>query len=157
MLVNIDIQELSHITLSIANYEYLPNIFQNLGSKEQNEKIKEFWNKNIVKRETNSTFNDAFGFFFQQWKEINLHVVPQTWGNTSGGWQGIGGSAMTKRYTVIIENHFYGFSCVYYNGELAYICEIDDLYKEHMATGYRIMPGMSPYKESLTIIYKKTR
>lgn len=154
MLVNIDIQELSHITLSVANYEYLPNIFQQLGSKEQNEKLKEFWNTNIVKRETSTHFT---GSEYQQWKEINLHVVPQTWGNTSGGWQGIGGSAMTKRYTVIIENHFYGFSCVYYSGELAYICEIDDMYKEHMATGYRTLPGMRPYKEGLNIIYKKTR
>ena len=154
MLVNIDIQELSHITQAIAEYEYLPNVFQQLGSREQNEKLKDFWNKNIVKRETSTHFT---GNEYGQWKEINLHVIPQTWGNTSGGWQGIGGSAMTKRYTVIIENHFYGFSCVYYNGELAYICEIDDLYKEHMATGYRTMPGMSPYKESLTIIYKKTR
>lgn len=154
MLVNIDLQELSHITGAIANYEYLPNIFQHLGSKEQNEKLKDFWNKNIVRRETSTYFTQNE---INQWKEINLHVIPQTWGNTSGGWEGIGGSAMTKRYTVIIENQFYGFSSIYYNGELAYICLIDDMYKEHMANGYRTMPGMRPSKESLTILYKKER
>jgi hypothetical protein len=154
MLVNIDLQELSHITGAITDYEYLPNIFQQLGSHKQNEKIKEFWNKNIVKRETSTHLT---GNEYRQWKEISLHVVPQTWGNTSGGWEGIGGSTMTKSYTVIIENPFFNFSCIYYNGKLAYICEMDDLYKEHMTNGYRTLPGMRPYKESLTLIYKKER
>ena len=151
--ISIDIQEISNITRAISDYEYLPNIFQHLGNKEQNERLQAFWNKNVVKRETSTHLTHGE---YVQWKEIDLHVVPQTWGNTSGGWQGIGGSAMTKAYTVIIENGF-GFACVYYNGELAYICEMDEKYQEMISKGYDRLPGCNPYQETLTILYKKNR
>lgn len=153
-MVSIDIEEISNITRAISEYEYLSNNFQHLGSKEQNERLKEFWNKNIVKRDTSTYFTESE---YKHWKEIDLHVVPQTWGNTSGGWEGIGGSAMTKTYTVIIENGWFGFACIYYNGQLAYICEIDEKYREVISKGYNRLPGCNPYKETLTILYKKIR
>lgn len=153
-MVSIDIEEISNITRAISEYEYLPNTFQYLGSKEQNERLKEFWNKNIVKRETSTYLTESE---YKYWKEINLHVVHQTWGNTSGGWEGIGGSAMTKTYTVVIENGWFGFACIYYGGQLAYICEMDDKYQQLISKGYSYLPGLHPYKEDLTIIYKKNR
>ena len=151
--VQIDIQEISYITSAIADYEQLPNIFQQMGNREQNKRLTEFWNEKIVKREKSTYFTENE---YREWKEIELHVVPQTWGNTSGGWQGIGGAAMTKAYTVIIESLWFGFACVYYNGKLAYICEMDDKYFELIKKSYNRLPGVNPHEEKLTILYKRT-
>ena len=64
---------------------------------------------------------------------------------------------MTKSYTVIIENGLSGFACIYYNGQLAYICEMDEKYQEVISKGYDRLPGCNPYQEKLTILYKKSR
>jgi hypothetical protein len=149
--LKIELEDISHITGSISDYQYLPNIFTQLTSGEEREGLVKFWNEKVVKREKDTWLNRQEINF---WHEINLHVVKQTWGNTSGGWQGIGGSAMTSTYTVIIENDWYDFACIYYNGKLAYVCEMDDKYKEHVTNGYRTLPGCGSCREKLTVLYK---
>lgn len=51
--------------------------------------------------------------------EVEVFLFNQTWGSTALGYDGIGGSAMTDAYTVIVE--FSGVYCVYFGcGNLAY-------------------------------------
>lgn len=77
------------------------------------------------------------------------------WGNTSGGWGTIGGTAMTNQYTTIIENDMFALAAIYYNGQLAYICQIDNKWKEFAEKGFRYLPGMNDCANKLTVIYKK--
>lgn len=55
--------------------------------------------------------------------ETEVYMFPQTWGSTALGYGGIGGSAMTTAYTVVISS---GRSyCVYFGpGRLAYKVDI---------------------------------
>jgi hypothetical protein len=151
MTLRIELEDISDITRSISDYQYLANSFTQLTSGEGREPLVKFWNEKVVKREKDTWMTHEELKF---WTEINFHLIKQTWGNTSGGWQGIGGSAMTSTYTVIIENNWYGFACIYYNGKLAYICEMDEKYQEHMKNGYRSLPGCGSCREKLTVLYK---
>jgi hypothetical protein len=150
-MLKIDLSDIADITRSISEYEMLTNSFTQRGTKEEKELLTDFWNKKVVKRET-STWMTSHEY--EQWKEINFHVVAQTWGNTSCGWQGIGGAAMTKAYTVIIENGWSGLVCVFYFGKLAYMCEMDDKYKVYVEKGFRGLPGHGDCHEKLTVLYK---
>ena len=152
MMLKIELSDIADITKSISEYEQLPNSFTQRGrSEEETEKLTKFWNEKIVKRDVSTWMTSEE---YNYWKEINFHVIKQTWGNTSGGWQTIGGSAMMPAYTVIIENVWFGFACVYYNGKLAYICVMDEKYKEYMAKEYRGLPGCSNCTERLDVLYK---
>lgn len=58
--------------------------------------------------------------------EVNVTLFNQTWGSTALGYDGIGGSAMTDAYTVIVELN--GVFCVYFgSGRLAYKIDIGKL------------------------------
>jgi hypothetical protein len=61
---------------------------------------------------------------------------------------------MTPAYTLIIENGWYGFACIYYSGKLAYICEMDDKYTDYKVKGYRGLPGCRDSSEKLTVLFK---
>lgn len=51
--------------------------------------------------------------------ELEVVMFPQTWGSTALGYGGLGGSAMTGAYTIVITYHNY--VCVYFGcGRLAY-------------------------------------
>lgn len=50
--------------------------------------------------------------------EVEVYTFPQTWGSTALGFGGIGGSAMTTAYTVVVLR--YPQACVYFGGRLAY-------------------------------------
>ena len=151
MMLKVELSDMSDLMRSISEYEYLPNGFTQMGDKESREVMTKFWNEKVVKREDSTWMTQEE---YKYWKEINFHMIKQTWGNTSGGWQGIGGSAMTSAYTVIIENDWYGFACIYYNGKLAYICETDEKYTNYMRKNYRALPGHGDCREKLTVIYK---
>ena len=153
-MLNIELSDMSDLMKSISDYEYLANRFTMMGGVEDRESLKKFWNEKVVKRETPTHMTQEE---YKYWKEINFHMIKQTWGNTSGGWQGIGGSAMTSSYTVIIENGWYGFACIFYNGELAYICEMDEKYTNYMSKEYRGLPGHGNCREKLTVLYKLPR
>jgi predicted Fe-S protein YdhL (DUF1289 family) len=52
--------------------------------------------------------------------EIEVTMFPQTWGSTATGYGGIGGSAMTSAYTIIVCYKMTTY-CVYFGcGRLAY-------------------------------------
>ncbi len=151
MMLKVELSDMSDLMRSISEYQYLANTFTQLTSGDAREPLVKFWNEKVIKRDESTWMTQEE---YKYWNEINFHVIKQTWGNTSGGWQGIGGSAMTSTYTVIIENGWFGFACIYYNGKLAYICEMDEKYQEFMAKSYRGLPGCSNCRERLTVLYK---
>ena len=150
-MLKIDLSEISDVMRSITDYNILFHRFTNLCRDEQKDVLVRFWNEKIVKREV-STWMAREEIIL--WHEIDFHVVKQEWGNTSGGWGGIGGAAMTSQYTVIIENYWFGFVCIYYQGKLAYICEMDSKYQEYMGKGYGSLPGIEDCRKKLTVIYQ---
>lgn len=53
--------------------------------------------------------------------DFEIHIFEQTWGNTSGGFEGIGGSAMTNQMTyVLIPQINYDDCLVFFGGRFAY-------------------------------------
>lgn len=58
--------------------------------------------ENLIK---NETFTQRFQAIKDNKKHIfcdlRFEMFPQWWGNTSGGFEGIGGSAMTEEYTTV--------------------------------------------------------
>lgn len=73
-----------------------------------------------------NTKNDPFARRPLQY-EVIVIMFPQTWGDTSLGYGGVGGQALTEAYTVIIffENHY----CIYFGsgGKLAYKVDINNI------------------------------
>lgn len=58
--------------------------------------------------------------------EVEVYLFPQTWGSTALGYGGMGGSAITDAYTVVVCSH--NTACVYFGeGELAYRVRLDEL------------------------------
>ena len=88
---------------------------------------------------------------YNEWLCYNIHIVNQTWGNTSGGWEGIGGSAMTTRFTVIIEHDLSDSAWIFYSGKLAYVCVMDDSYEKYKGN-LQHLPGKSSAIHKLTLI-----
>jgi hypothetical protein len=146
---SIDIREVSDITLAVSDYQQRCSYFGQMGNKTYPQAA-EFFNKLLEKYKLKYADHN----FYKDWCQVDLHVVLQMWGNTSGGWEGIGGAAMSNIYTVVVENPRMGLSCIYYHGKLAYILEIDDKYREFIkARGYHF-PGINSCSRTLTVIYK---
>ena len=150
----IDMQEIANMMQCIVDYEFMANSFTQMVGGEESEPLREYWNTKIIKRDKNTWLNETE---FRQWCEVDVHLVSQMWGNTSAGWQTIGGSAMTNAYTLILENKWYNFACIYYSGKLAYICEMDERYNDIKSKGYRGLPGYGECKSKLSVIFKKPR
>lgn len=90
--------------------------------------------------------------------EIDISVFVQSWGSTSCGWGGIGGSAMTSSYTIVIENPYHEVFAVYYDGRCAYIAKMDSKWKAYKDKNYKMLPGLNQDNSAdkeLTILYKK--
>lgn len=83
---------------------------------------------------------------YNNWNFIEIHISNQVWGSTSCGWGGMGGSAMTAQTNIIIYNLYIKQAFVYWGGELAYVCPIDEI-KE----GFRV-PSIRDVKNA---IFKK--
>ncbi len=147
----IDLQEVGEIINTISEYKQMSTFFTQMVGGKDAEPLNEYWNTKIVKRTENTWMTQVE---FSYWNDVNLHIIKQSWSNTSGGWEGIGGSAITTSHTIIIENSWFGFACVYYHGKLAYICEMDEKYNIYRESGYRNLPGCSSCKKNLTIIFK---
>lgn len=70
---------------------------------------------------------------------ITMYMFPQTWGDTSLGFGGIGGQAMTTAYTTVICEEYIGYYGVFFHERLAYIIKnpndkfFNDLYKMKMS------------------------
>lgn len=141
-----DLQTAAELMAAINHYNQLPNYFTQLDTA-QKDKLTEFWNKlygGDYKRSQAA---------YPAWLRPNIHIVEQTWGNTSCGWQGIGGSAMSSSYTTVIENTHEDFIAVYYGGKLAYIAEYDQVLRDVRSRGFNSLPGVESAKKLLKIVY----
>ena len=134
------IDDIATFTKTISDHFKLANYFKQLDTKQLDtlNQLAEIVSQNDISR----------------WRDINTYVVRQVWGNTSGGWQSIGGAAMTADYTIVIENLIYGVIFVYYGGSLAYIAKIDDNLSKYRQTNYSRLPGLGSCAKDLTLFYK---
>lgn len=148
--LHFDMDDSIEFQQAVSHYVKLAYSFTQLTSGDAAEPLREFWNKKIVKRDEKTWITDSE---YRDWISFNAHMVKQMWGSTAGGWPGMGGAMMTEYYTTVIENEYYGFVCVYYGGRLAYICEMDDKYKEFMGQKYRFLPGIAESRKKLTVLY----
>lgn len=103
----------------------------------------------------NQESGEALNINYTKWTAVDVHMVSQYWGNTSGGWEGIGGAAIISAYTVIIENEALKRAFIYYGNKLAYVCVID---KKYNAFKCKLdhLPGYTKCDNVLTITYKTT-
>jgi len=60
----------------------------------------------------------GFGEFKED--EYDIYIFEQMWGNTSGGFQGVGGSAMTNQNTYVLIPKCEGKCFVFFGGIFAY-------------------------------------
>lgn len=153
MRINFDLSDIADFTKAVSSYQGLINYISQL-DQDQHESLKTFYDKILAKSE-NGKYLDRTSYGY--WTEINIHMVAQTWGNTSGGWQGIGGSAMTQAYTIVIENRWFDAIFVYYNGELAYIADSGEKLKPFRENSFRHLPGRNECAKKLDVIYVKRR
>jgi hypothetical protein len=149
MRSEVNIREISSLIQSIAVYGEMASHLGQLGTKEQTQKMKDHFNTYVLRG--NGTWG---GEIDRRWETFDIHFFSQMWGNTSGGRQTIGGSAMTSAYTTIIENRAYGLAFIFYYGNISYICVMDDLYNAHRETGFKMMPGNRDCVEKLTVLYR---
>jgi hypothetical protein len=148
MRAGIELDDMSNMMKSISEYNRLINYFTGIPTtSEYEEKLKAFWETRIINLDTRNAD-------YRRWIDINVSLINQMWSNTSGGWEGMGGSMMTHSYTVIIENRNYGMACIYYSGKLAYICETDDKYDAFRENSFIHLPGHHRCEERLTVICK---
>lgn len=59
-------------------------------------------------------------------KDFELCTFTQIWGNTSGGFEGIGGSAMTEERTYVFISKMTDECLVYFGSRFAYSCKKSD-------------------------------
>lgn len=53
--------------------------------------------------------------------EFEIYMFPQVWGDTSLGFGGVGGQAMTSAYTTVIIDEFTGWCGIFFGERLAYL------------------------------------
>lgn len=95
---------------------------------------------NLVKIATELLLiNEDIKFRFQNPKEtritdFELHTFEQLWGNTSGGFEGFGGSAMTNQRTYVFVpfNENSERCIVYFGGRYAYHADYTEDFKEDL-------------------------
>ena len=143
MRLEFDIDAIATFTKTISDHFKLANYFKQLESNQLDtlNQLADIVSQNDISR----------------WRDINTYVVRQVWGNTSCGWQSIGGDAMTADYTIVIENLIYGVIFVYYGGRLAYIAKIDDNLSKYRQTNYSRLPGLGSCAKDLTLFYKNRK
>lgn len=147
--LDFNLAEIGDLATALDNYKFLAISFTQLDPK-QRDSLTKFWNESIVKRADKTWLTSTEESL---WCDVDVRVFKQTWSNTSGGWEGIGGAAFTSSYTTIIENLNFRFACIYYGNRLAYICKIDEAYRSMD----RMLPGVNSCSRSgLDIIYKRS-
>ena len=78
--------------------------------------------------------------------DYEMHTFEQMWGNTSGGFEGVGGSAMTTQRTYVFTPfHDKDNMClVYFGGSFAYAAPWSEKFKEDLKN--QNMLGRSSYR-----------
>lgn len=150
MRSELNLSEMADVMSAIVHYREMFSHFTQL-DQGQRDKLQEFWKRKFPDKKAFDQFT------YGKWASPNIHIVEQSWSNTSGGWETIGGAAITSSYTTIIENVWHGFIAVYYNGRLAYIAEIDDELQSYKSKGYQFLPGIRGAKSKLTLVYYRTK
>lgn len=79
--------------------------------------------------------------------DYELYTFEQLWGNTSGGFEGMGGSAMTVQRTyVFVPKHAIDNMClVYFGGAFGYTVPISDKFMDDVKN--QRINGKSCYRE----------
>jgi hypothetical protein len=135
-ILSFGLREASNLMANMDHFTSLASDFSGmLSGTEQVENLREYYEKNIVRRTEKTWMTDNE---LQIWCDVDVHVLKQTWGSTAGGWQGVGGASMTSSYTYIIENFNFGIAAIYYGNRFAYMVEIDQAYMD--ARGH--LPGV---------------
>lgn len=117
---NFNILDLADFTKAIADYQIMGSQFPQYGHLN-----KDNLNTFLEKHKSKERYWDSP--VLNTWHRISVHVTYQTWGSTSCGWGGIGGSAMTTSMNVVIENMYTGLTFVYWGGRLAYATNKDNI------------------------------
>lgn len=87
-----------------------------------------FWN--LIKEE----------FSNKEIPDFSIYVFPEIWGSTALGFDGFGGSAMTKAYTTVIKEETKNIAGVFFGERLAYLIYnpndvfYEDLYSRNMSS-----------------------
>lgn len=138
-----DIQELSNITQAISSYYQMASYFPTIDN-EQLGTLTPFVTADGKYK------NDIYrGAIMQNWNNIDIHIVDQMWGSTSCGWGGMGGSAMTTKFNVVIENKRNNAFFVFWDGKLAYAAEMSE------KVDYSRLPYITDCEQVLKVIYKR--
>lgn len=156
--ITIDLPEVGSIVQSLTHYQQLGSYLPQLDPA-QRETLDKFWKERVLAHAQQPKFGEKYmdGQAYQYWQQVDMHVVKQHWGNTSCGWEGIGGAAMSESYTVVLENRWLKAIFVYYDGKLAYIADMDDKLKPYMEKGFHSLPGMGSVASRLTCIYRNIK
>ena len=67
--------------------------------------------------------------------DFDLYLFEQTWGNTSGGFEGIGGSAMTSQTTYVLVPKFDHDCLVFFGGKFAYKAPYNEKFMSDVREG----------------------
>lgn len=138
--VEYDFKTLQDLLSSIDYYKYLENTLPQLDR-------------------SNKELQDLYNQYYKNdnWLDFQVIQFIQHWSNTSCGWEGLGGSAMSSDYTTIIYNKYLKIICVFYNGKLAYIAKDNEKLKVFKKDNYYLLPGYSTCSNKLDVIYKSKR
>lgn len=146
--LKIELREISNITGALSSFQELLSYITQLDSK--NEELQKYYQYLLDKYKTKYLDHRVV----HEWESVNFHVINQCWGSTSCGWGGIGGAAMTNSYTTIIENRSCKIAAVYWDGKLAYLVHLDEVYDTFIKTNsYHRFPGLDSVKARFNTIY----
>lgn len=77
--------------------------------------------------------------------DFDIDIFEQVWGNTSGGFEGIGGSAMTTQTTYVLIPKFDHDCLVFFGGKFAYKAPYTKKFRDDVAMGAVKGKGKSGY------------
>lgn len=79
------------------------------------------------------TIEENFQFYVRgNMREFALDIFTQVWGSSSGGFSGVGCSAMTSMQTYVFSSLTDSLCYVFFGGRYAYCVEADDAFCEDL-------------------------
>jgi len=111
-------KDLADFMQGYAHYYQLKSYFPQMDNK--NERLKEYYTEPYWKSRTN-----------EEWLDIDVYIVNQTWSSTACGWGGIGGAAFSSKYNFIVKQAITDLLYVYWDGKLAYIIPAEEVKEFH--------------------------
>ena len=74
----------------------------------------------LIQERFYNAIKDKENFNIKYYPDFEMFMFPQTWGDTSLGFGGIGGQAITSAYTTVVTDNTSGWCGVFFNEGLAY-------------------------------------